>query len=57
MPFAFVLLGAVAFPLVLVTALASGMHLIGAALAALTLSGPVAFVVYLALALATSRNC
>lgn len=56
MPFAYVLLGAVAFPLVLATAMASGLGLVAAGLAAFALSGPVAFVVYLALALATSRG-
>jgi hypothetical protein len=56
MPFAYVVLGALAFPVVLITALASGLQLMMSALVALTLSGPVALVLYLALALTTSRG-
>ena len=56
MPFAFVIFGALAFPLVLITALASGMQLLLSGLVALTLSGPVALLLYVALALASSRG-
>lgn len=55
MPLVYVLLGAIAFPLVLGAALAGGLGLLTAGLVALTLSGPLAFVVYFALALAVSR--
>jgi hypothetical protein len=56
MPFAYLVLGALAFPIVLVTALASGLQLLMSGLVALTLSGPVALVLYLALALTSSRG-
>jgi hypothetical protein len=56
MPFAYVILGALAFPVVLITALASGMQLLMSGLVALVLSGPVALILYLALAVASSRS-
>lgn len=56
MPFAYAILGAVAFPVVLITALASGLSLLMSLLVALALSGPVALFVYAALTLATSRS-
>lgn len=51
MPLAYVLLGAIAFPLVLVAAITSGMGLLNAGVTAFCLSGPLAFTVYLGLAL------
>lgn len=56
MPFAYLLLGALAFPVVMITALASGLQLLMSGLVALVLSGPVALAVYIALTLTTSRG-
>lgn len=56
MPLAFVVIGALTFPVVLIAALAGGLQLLTAALVAMVLSGPAALVVYLALALTSSRS-
>lgn len=56
MSFAFIVLGALAFPLVFVTALVSGMQLFLSLLVAFALAGPVALTLYLVLALSSGRS-